>query len=258
MRNFEKVVENIFRLCIPFENIYTSVFLIIVEDKAILIDGANSPKLAVEYVFPALNEIGIKPNIIINSHAHGDHSGGVFELAKLFPFAKIGMMQCNRLYDKNNKQCLVFEDSEVVFDEIMILNLKGHSEDSLAVYDMRTKTLITSDCLQLAGVGRYGTAVTNAKEYLNSLQRIKEMNVKNIISSHEYVPFGYKAIGCNSVNIYIDKCEEIIMDIKNHILNSNSDDYEEIARHYNNANKELPQIYEETIESVKKLLDENS
>ncbi len=187
MNKFEKLEDGIFRLCIPFDNIYTTVFLLKSKKGIAIIDSATYPQDAENYIFPALNEIDVTPQILLCSHMHSDHNGALSELSKLFPDMKIGLF----FGDYSLKNAHYFNDGDILFNRFKILNLKGHTLDCLGVLDLKTKTLITCDALQQKGVGKYKPFAESKEEYLKTINRIEGLDVSRIICSHDYEPFGF-------------------------------------------------------------------
>jgi len=59
-KRFEKEIGGIYRLKVPFESVYTSVFLIKAEFGNVLVDCATYDSDVDEYIVPALLEMGIK------------------------------------------------------------------------------------------------------------------------------------------------------------------------------------------------------
>ena len=55
---FENIIGGIYRLKIPFESIYTSVFLIKTEQGNALVDCATYASDVDKYILPALNQQG--------------------------------------------------------------------------------------------------------------------------------------------------------------------------------------------------------
>lgn len=194
----EKLIDNIYRICVPFDNIYTSVFVVKCGEKYVVLDCATTDFDVEEYIYPKLKEAGIIPDLIIISHLHSDHSGGLKKLRSYFPDAEAAMFGENLLKDRQLK------DSEVIYGVLKILNLKGHTEDSLAVFDLRTNTVLTFDCVQLAGVGQYRNGISDKEKYVNSLNLLKELNPENLIASHDYDPLGFSAWGRDAVFKYLD------------------------------------------------------
>ena len=55
---FYKETDKIFRLRVPFENLYTSVFLVEADEKKILVDCATTAEDVDAHIVPALKKMG--------------------------------------------------------------------------------------------------------------------------------------------------------------------------------------------------------
>jgi glyoxylase-like metal-dependent hydrolase (beta-lactamase superfamily II) len=85
--SFVKEIDNIYRLKIPFESVYTSVFLIREGNKNILVDCATTADDVNGYIIPALEEIGLTIkdiNFLVITHPHSDHAGGKARLLEYY------------------------------------------------------------------------------------------------------------------------------------------------------------------------------
>ena len=91
----------------------------------------------------------------------------------------------------------------------MAIYLPGHTEHSFGFFDISTKTLLSGDCLQLNGVGKYRNGIANMDLYISSVNKLKRMDINRIVAAHEYDPFGSTAEGKSSVLRYLNKCYEI-------------------------------------------------
>ena len=194
---FEALENGIYRLCIPFENIYTSVFLLVEGENSALIDSGSTDVDSTNYILPALRHAGISPDYLICSHLHGDHCGGIRALCDAYPTAKVGLFSRDIPFQTGSIH--LFSDGEILWERFQIFNMQGHTQDSLAALDLKTNTLLTADCLQLFGIGRYGTSVTDVAQYKLTIERIKHFGVQKIIAAHAYVPCGYMAEGVDAV-----------------------------------------------------------
>ena len=139
---FEKIVDGIYRLKIPFDTVYTSVFLVLTESGRVLVDCATTDRDVDEYIIPALRELGIKPTdirSIVITHNHGDHAGGLERILHHAPDIEI------------------IREARELFDGILTYPLYGHAKEMIGLLDIRTGTLISGDGLQGAGIKQYRT-----------------------------------------------------------------------------------------------------
>ena len=191
---FHKETDGIYRLPVPFDNIYTSVFLIIANEKRILVDCATTSDDVDGYIVPALTELGYTlsdVDIIVISHKHGDHAGGIERVMALAP------------------EIEVVKGVEVVLaDGISTYSLAGHTVDCIGVLDERTATLITADGLQGAGVDKYRCSIKYRTAYIETLEKIKtDERVKNLLFSHAYEPWNKDRIcGRGEVLVCLSDC----------------------------------------------------
>ncbi len=206
MNNFEKLEDGIFRLCIPFDGIYTTVFLLKTESGTALIDSATYPEDVDNYILPALKQLEATPDILLCSHMHSDHNGGMKKITKSFPKMKIGLFSKEGCYKNPSVN---FKDKDLIFGRFEILNLKGHTTDCLGVFDLKSKTLITCDALQQKGVGKYKPTAESKEEYLNTVERIAEISPNRIICSHDYEPFGY-SVSKEDIPCLLEVCKKYI------------------------------------------------
>ena len=174
--SFERQIGEIYRLKIPFDGVYTSVFYIQTKKNGVLVDTGAALKDVDEYILPALQEIGAplnKINHLVLTHVHGDHSGGARRILQLFP--KIELITDIR--GKLPKGLTVYP-------------LKGHTYDSIGVLDTQTATLISGDGLQGDGVGKFPRTLESKEEYLRTIYALKsDKKIKNILFSHAYKPW---------------------------------------------------------------------
>ena len=175
--SFQKEIGDIYRLKIPFDGeVYTSVFLIKTQSENILVDCATTSQDVLGYILPALEEMGLTMqdiSYLILTHGHGDHAGGKEQILQLHPHIKI-----------------ITNSGKFSLNGITMVELKGHTNDFIGVFDDNTNTLISGDGLQGAGVGKYRCSLQNKEEYLKTLEKIeREEKIENLLFSHEYEPW---------------------------------------------------------------------
>ncbi len=203
MRGFEKITEGIYMLRVPFEEIDTGVFLLRSPAGDILLDGGPSPEAAEAYILPALQQMQADICMVVRSHSHGDHSGGVQRIREAYGQAKIGLAEED--FPQDGKY-LRLQDGDVLTERFRVIHLPGHTAECIALLDIKTNTLLTGDCLQLGGIGKYGVSFTDPKAYLRSVERVRTMGVERIVAAHNYAPYGFQANGKQAVKLFLDAC----------------------------------------------------
>lgn len=190
--------EGIWRFKIPFENLYTSVFLIQTEQTNILVDCATNAYDVDTYILPALQTSGLDIsdiNYLILTHSHADHAGGK-----------------ERILEHNPKIVVVQNGFSFSVDGLNVVELKGHTLDCIGVFDERTGTLIAGDGLQGGGVGKYRCSLESKEEYLRTIKKIQEdTRVQNLLFSHAYEPWNKDfAYSRQEVEEFLQKCLKAI------------------------------------------------
>ena len=133
MADFLEDIKGIYRLKVPFDTVYTSVFLIKSERGIILVDCATTNTDVDECIIPALKRLGYSPSelkIIVLTHRHGDHAGGLERILHYAPDIDVIKTPCQ------------------ITESISTYPLPGHTLDSIGVFDKRSGTLISGDGMQ--------------------------------------------------------------------------------------------------------------
>ena len=205
MEYLQQVDAGLYRILVPFEDLNTTVYIVRSPEGAALIDAATYPEDITSYVLPALEELGIgKVTHILLTHHHGDHAGGLPRLMEAFPEAAVCSMTSFDL-----PGFLLLKDGEQVMQRLQTLHLPGHTPHSCGFLDLPTGTLLSGDCLQLAGVGKYIHGVRYPEQYRASVEKLKKLDIRRIVAAHEYVPLGSLAEGSAEVAAYLDACLQL-------------------------------------------------
>lgn len=186
---FCEEIKGIYRLRIPFEAIYTSVFLIRSGAGAILVDCGSSGADVDAYIIPALEAAGYRlcdVRMLVLTHHHGDHAGGLARITELAPAIE------------------VIREARPLAEGIFTYPLAGHTEDCIGIFDPRSSTLITGDGLQGAGVDKYRCYTKSPEAYLETIDRIKnDKRIENLLFSHAYEPWNRNSMRGRAA---VEKC----------------------------------------------------
>ena len=197
MSGFYEETKGIYRVRVPFENIYTSVFLITSDSDIILVDCATTAYDVDSVILPSLSELGYtlsELNMLVLTHHHSDHAGGLARIREIAPNIE------------------VVTDIRMLADKISTYALPGHTEDSIGILDERTNTLISGDGLQGAGVDKYRCSTKCPNKYIETLEKIKsDERIENILFSHAYEPWNKDAVfGRETVIECINECKKYV------------------------------------------------
>ncbi len=193
---FIKETERVYRLEVPFEDLFTSVFLIdIGTDGLALVDCATTDSDVKNYILPALKAFGAKEDdvkFLVITHDHSDHAGGETAAREAFSSA------------------VVVRGEARLGSTARTYPLAGHTLGFIGAFDETDGTLISGDGVQCDGVGRYPKSLESADEYVKTLRRLKaDETVKNLLFSHEYEPLRVRSLfGRRAVEDCLDYCEE--------------------------------------------------
>lgn len=210
-----KTHKNVYSIVEPYQYQESISHLIIGQNKAILLDTG----IGLFRIRPIVEQITDLPIIVINSHTHFDHVGGNWEFSNILAidtsYTKANMdgFQHNRIAQDftSNSFCIdppinadleniytkQWEASEYIKDGdtidlgdriIEILQVPGHTPDSLALLDRKERLLFTGDTYYDAELWLY-VPETNIKIYQNSIDRLVtiETQVDYIFGAHRTV-----------------------------------------------------------------------
>lgn len=200
----EIISKDLYRIQIPFEDIYTTVYVAVYEQGAAVIDSGTSAWDVDTHIYQALTVLGLgadQVRYLLLTHSHTDHAGGIVRLAELFPSAKV-RVAC----EVPLEQYTGLADNEILLGNLQVIYLPGHTENSVGFLDLPTRTLLSGDCLQLNGISKYRNNITNPELYSRSVEKLKTMHIQKIAAAHEFEPLGSIAEGDAAVQEYLEMC----------------------------------------------------
>ena len=209
-----QLTPDIYRLQIPFSDIYTCIFLIRTSAGIVVYDTATYSSDIPKYLIPALQELGA-PCCVVVSHNHGDHAGGLAAFHEQYPHVPVfaGSEACAERFGGSVK---VLGHGDAIAPHLTVVAIPGHTQDAIGMFDDRTNTLISGDCLQAYGIygkGKWGTSIPYRTEHLQALDRLEQMGIGQLYTAHHYEPWGNSAVGSTAVAAYIEACRQALADL---------------------------------------------
>lgn len=209
-----KINENIHRITLPYKDIFTTVYAIRTPMGALLFDAASYDTDAENYIVPFLEEVGISKEelkYVFISHKHADHAGGLNGLLEFYPDVCI-VTRNPELKDTYGADYAVLmpDEEDVLLGMLKVVTIPGHTMDSAALLDLRDHTMVTGDCLQAYGIVGSQDWASNIRfpaEYLKALTKVRQLEIRSVVTAHNYYPYGYRADGKEGVLRMIDACE---------------------------------------------------
>lgn len=197
MNKFCRERGEIYRLKVPFEDLFTSVFLVFDGKNTVMVDCATTSFDVDEVIVPALREMGLDIKDITHlmlTHKHGDHAGGLKRMRELFP------------------DLTIIDKAVDLSENLEVYPMPGHTDDCIGLLDKRTGTLVSGDGLQGDGVGKYRCSVVNKSGYADTIKKIKkDERINNVLFSHAYEPWcDSGAFGRDAVENCLFYCEKTI------------------------------------------------
>ena len=259
MSNYTVINENIYRLPVPFRDIFTTVYVLKAPEGIILFDTASYPQDITDRVVPFLEEIGVTADMlkyVFISHKHSDHSGGLAQLMEIFPKTCI-VSRSPVLQEKfSSFYVLSPEDGHVLLDVFRVVTIPGHSADSIAILDTRTMTLVTGDCLQLAGIcgsGDWASNITLPALHLDALEKVSKLGATSIYTAHDYYPMSHEILGSEEITRALNACVSPLRKVATLIQENPRLDDAAIRELYNSA-PGLPTICKAVVTAMRAAL----
>ena len=150
----------------------TNTWVISDHGQAVVVDPGPDNDEHLLAIVAALNAVDVRPESILLTHGHHDHSAGARKLAALLRVGVRALDPTHRLGEEGLGEGDVVPVGGRHLD---VIATPGHSSDSLSFYDSEQRAVFTGDTL----LGRGTTVVAwpdgSLADYLRSLQRLQRL-----------------------------------------------------------------------------------
>ncbi len=261
MNNVTKICDTLWRLEIPYKDIFTTVYVLKGENGTILFDTADTQQDVEGQILPMLETIGVKAeelNFVFISHNHRDHAGGLKWVMEHYPRACILSRSTALQEQYADFNFHLPEDGELISGQFQVVTIPGHTYDSMALLDTQTNTLVTGDCLQLYGIfgsTDWACAISLPMEHRKAVEKVRGLGVECILTAHDYHPYGFCYRGREAVEKALDACVEPLEQIKS-ILVDNPDMNDAAVRETFNQMDHRPTVNVRVVAAVRNALDQ--
>lgn len=258
--NIQNITDDSYRIVIPFLDIYTTVFILKTPDGVAVFDTATYDTDMDQYLFPALKELGVEKDqlkYVFISHNHRDHAGGLARFMEEYPATTIVARSDSIMEKYTANRVTAPEDGDLFLGCLRVVTIPGHTMDALAVYDIRSKTLFSGDCLQAYGIygsGKWASNIRFPQEYFPAIEKVRGMEIETIVAAHNYHPCDYMATGKEQVARYLRECEIPLERIAEEIRRHPDWQDGEIAEYYTNTYR-LPTLARVVVTAVREAMD---
>jgi glyoxylase-like metal-dependent hydrolase (beta-lactamase superfamily II) len=217
-----------------------------VDDEATLLD-TGLPTTPRDKLIPYFKEINLAPTrvtTIVNTHFHGDHTGGNAEMKALcqsrlmahrdevayIENPRAGMEHYVQAYPKYNSYIgLTPEEIEAKLprpakvdrvleegDELKlsgrnfgVIHTPGHTAGSISLLDKNHGTLYCGDALQAEGMIDSLAYYHDVDQYLGSLAKVEALELAAIAPAHGYRPYSEALLKGTEVKRFLNICREV-------------------------------------------------
>ena len=140
-----------------------------------------------------------------------------------------------------------------------MVTIPGHTKDCSALLDVRTKTLISGDCLQSYGICGSGTWAANIiypDLHVQAIEKVRKLDIEQIITAHDYKPHGFRADGREAVVANLDACITPLRKMQQLILENPQLDNVALQAIYN-VDPQQPKVKDAVIGAMRLAMEEN-
>ncbi len=142
-------------------------------------------------------------DLLINTHAHFDHTGGDLDFLEASDCKILASEPAaNALRNADEEEILaglisgdlepipisrtLSENDEIEIGEekLKVISTPGHTQGCISLYEPKRKILFSGDSVFRSGIGRMDLSSSNQEEMKKSLKKLTELDVKKLYPGH--------------------------------------------------------------------------
>lgn len=156
----------------------TNTYIVGTGKHRLIIDTSGGEPEWAELIVSTLESMNISLSRVLLTHWHGDHTGGVPDLLRLFPHLK-GSVYKN-LPDKGQQNISDGQIFKVEGATVRAIHVPGHSEDHMCFVLEEESSMFTGDNI----LGHGTSAVEDLGTFMDSLEKMQAQNCEIGYSAH--------------------------------------------------------------------------
>ncbi len=163
----------------------TNTWLLISEDRAIIVDPGPDDPQHLSAITAALRDRDLRPEVVLLTHGHADHSAGAANLANSWEIPVRALDPQYRL----GTEGLAEGDELAVGDiELQVIETPGHTADSLSFHLPASQVILTGDTVLGRGTSVIAWPDGSLSDYLRSLEKLRrlaeEVELHTVLPGH--------------------------------------------------------------------------
>ncbi|KAK4977328.1 hypothetical protein LTR66_005130 [Elasticomyces elasticus] len=176
--NVEQLTPRVLRILGQNPGKGTNTYVIGTGDRRIMVDTSGGEPEWAELVASTLDSMNIRLSHVLLTHWHGDHTGGVPDLIRMYPELKSSIYKNKP--DRGQQDIADGQIFRVEGATIRAIHVPGHSEDHMCFILEEEQAMLTGD--NILGTGT--SAVEDLGSFMTSLKKMYDQNCALGYSAH--------------------------------------------------------------------------
>ncbi|KAH8810945.1 beta-lactamase-like protein [Xylogone sp. PMI_703] len=156
----------------------TNTYIVGTGHDRIVVDTSGGEPEWAELIASTVESEGIRLSHVLLTHWHGDHTGGVPDLVRLYPYLKESIYKNEP--EKDQQNIIEGQIFQVEGATVRAIHVPGHSTDHMCFILEEEKAMFTGDNI----LGHGTSAVEDLGTFMDSLEKMQDQNCMIGYSAH--------------------------------------------------------------------------